>query len=201
MNKYIFVLFVLILSACASTHKSPTLTKTQQQQKIAKSIGALNKHLKKLKLAKQQRELAQYQANLCLSDEQYLAENISSSIAIKNNDLDTVDVKSKVVKTIPPKMPRNGNISNGYIYASYVINEQGCYTNIKIISGYPKGVYDQVLVTALRQWKNSPAILNKKAVRVKDQIQIDFADKKPTKEDEVMDKINREFNKNTSNSY
>lgn len=197
MKKYHLLLLILCLSACASTNKAPKLTKAQQQEKVKQYLTSLNDKLKKAKLAAQQRELAQYQANLCLSDEQYQAEKIADLHSVKNNKRDIVDIKSTVVKTIQPRTPRNAQ--NGYILASYVINEQGCYTNIKITSGYPKGVYDQVLVTALRQWKNNPAMLNGKAVKVKDKIQIDFSDEPVTKTDAQLENIMKDYNNKQKN--
>jgi TonB family protein len=112
----------------------------------------------------------------CLSSEEYTNTSMGSFEDTFSMKDETLDVKSKIIKHVPPRYPSKAAKNNieGYVTSSVVIDEQGCYVNIKVIESYPKGVFDQSVIYALKGWKSSPALIDGKPVRVKDTIRLDF---------------------------
>lgn len=166
----LFSLFVLIISGCKST--KPTSKFQQMMLEVAKSQKQFKKNAENKEYVD-----SKINAYYCLSTQEYTnASSADFEDTLSKKD-EALDVKSKILKHVPPRYPLKAARNNveGYVISSVVINEQGCYVNINIIESYPKGVFDQSVIYALKGWKSTPALIDGKPVKVKDTIRLDFA--------------------------
>lgn len=72
---------------------------------------------------------------------------------------DLVDKKPEVSYQPPPEFPEEakGSVSEGYVKAQMLINSQGQVEKIKILESQPQGVFEDVVLSALRAWMFTPA--------------------------------------------
>ncbi len=70
--------------------------------------------------------------------------------------------ESKPLVRVPPQYPREAydNNQEGWVKLSFIIAINGETKNIVISDSSPKGVFDQVAIHAIEQWKFSPKQVN-----------------------------------------
>ena len=169
MRYLIFIsLFVLVIGGCKSTKSTSKFQ--QMMSEVAKSQEQMKKNTEGKNAA------IKVNSYYCLSSEEYTNTSMGRFEDTFSMKDEALDVKSKIIKHVPPRYPSKAARNNieGYVTSSVVIDEQGCYVNIKVIESYPKGVFDQSVIYALKGWKSLPALIDGKPVKVKDTIRLDF---------------------------
>lgn len=80
---------------------------------------------------------------------------------------DTVDEPPRATFQAPMQFPPRARAQGvtGYVVLSLLIGVTGQIEEIRVIESYPDGVFDDVAVQGVRQWKFEPANYQGKAVR------------------------------------
>ncbi len=82
-----------------------------------------------------------------------------------------------LVKSVQPVYPRKAQQSaiEGWVEMDFTVDEAGAVKDIAVRSANPPGVFDQVAVGALSQWRYKPVLHDAKAVAQRARIRIRFA--------------------------
>ena len=90
----------------------------------------------------------------------------------------TVDVKPRVVSRAPVQYPKAAlrKKIKGYVIVNLLISEDGSVEIAKVLDSSPAGVFDQVALSGVHQWRFSPAQYKGKPVKIwaKQKIRFDF---------------------------
>jgi len=91
-------------------------------------------------------------------------------------DFFAVEKKPEIIKRVEPVYPELARQSGteGAVLLEIVIGKDGSVESAKVIQARPKGVFEDVAIAAVKQWKFSPAMQRDRPVRVKMQIPIKF---------------------------
>lgn len=98
--------------------------------------------------------------------------SVDESLLGKSDDVvmtgDTVDVaprpQSRGAMPYPPEARAKG--VEGYVLVSLLINQRGEVTEAKVVEAQPSGVFDEVVLSAIRQWQFTPAEYKGEKVKV-----------------------------------
>ncbi len=106
-----------------------------------------------------------------------MAPVVDMSSALKNAGV-ALGTESDVLPMlrIPPVYPRNAKLAKiqGYVRMEVVINPDGSVNDIKVIEATPPRMFDTAAVTAMKQWKFKPKLVNGVAVSQRAQQTIEF---------------------------
>jgi len=90
----------------------------------------------------------------------------------------TVDTKPRVISRTPMSYPASAMKKHikGYVVINMLINKDGSVETAKVISASPPGIFDQVALRGVRNWRFSPGKYKGRAVQVwaKQKIRFDF---------------------------
>jgi protein TonB len=78
----------------------------------------------------------------------------------------TVDEKPKVVSRTPIDFPSSAAGTKGYVVVNVLIAQDGSVEIAKVVESQPSGVFDDVAVNGVRNWRFSPAKYKGKPVKV-----------------------------------
>ncbi len=99
-------------------------------------------------------------------------EDMGKSLLGDMNDVvmtaDSVDVAPKAVSRSAMEYPKKARASGveGYVTMNLLINEQGGVETVTVLESQPLGVFDEVAVNGIRNWKFQPARYQGKNVKV-----------------------------------
>lgn len=112
----------------------------------------------------------------CLTPTNYNIASEDPFVDVLDKKDKRLDWNDKALKIREPKYPVGAvkDKIEGYVIASAIVNEKGCYINIEIIESQPVNTFDASMIEALKFWRYSPALLNDKPVKVKTSIRFDF---------------------------
>ncbi|GEA11116.1 energy transducer TonB [Alteromonas sp. KUL49] len=168
MLRILIVLLIFTLVGCKST--KPT-------SRLEQLVEAHRNYAEELEKEDPTPQVHTTNSSLfCLSQEEYdLASNSTSGNVLDITD-EELEVKPRLLRSVPPKDPEIALENNieGYVKASTVIDERGCYIDIQIVESSPEGVFDDSMFEALRKWRYSPGYSNGKPVKVSGYMQFDF---------------------------
>lgn len=148
-----------------------------------KLVDAIKKGLQEPDTVKAKNNYKQTKTRAYKEKNQYCLTPTDYNIASEGPFIDVLDKKDKrldwdekALKIREPKYPvvAAKDEIEGYVIASAIVNEKGCYINIEIIESQPVNTFDASMIEALKFWRYSPALLNGKPVKVKTSIQFDF---------------------------
>ena len=73
-----------------------------------------------------------------------------------------------------PRAAREQHIE-GWVKLRFDVTKTGATTNIRVVAGYPKGVFDRAAVRAIEKWKYRPRRVDGKPVMTRNQsVRLDF---------------------------
>lgn len=90
--------------------------------------------------------------------------------------LKEVDGRPKSLKSIRPSYPEYAKKMRieGSVTVSFIIDEKGNISNIKVVKASPANVFENSAITAVKGWKFSPATKNGEPVKVGMVVPINF---------------------------
>lgn len=105
------------------------------------------------------------------------APTIDMSAALKSVNVE-MGMESDIlpVMRVPPVYPRNAKLAKiqGYVRMEVVINPDGSVDDIKVLEATPPRMFDVAAVTAMKQWRFKPKLVNGVAVSQRAQQTIEF---------------------------
>lgn len=105
------------------------------------------------------------------------APTVDLSAALKNAGI-SMGTESDVLPMlrIPPVYPRNAKLAKiqGFVKMEVVINPDGTVNDITVIEATPPRMFDNAAVSAMKQWKFKPKLINGVAVSQRAQQVIEF---------------------------
>ena len=104
--------------------------------------------------------------------------DVDSAVARQKFLADVVSANElALVKSVQPVYPRKARESaiEGWVEMDFTVDEAGAVKDIAVRSANPPGVFDQVAVGALSQWRYKPVLHDAKAVALRARIRIRFA--------------------------
>ena len=90
--------------------------------------------------------------------------------------LKEVDGKPKSIKSARPKYPEYAKKMRieGSVRLSFILDEKGIVQDVKIIKATPENTFENAALTAVKNWRFTPATKDGKAVKVKMVITLNF---------------------------
>jgi len=90
----------------------------------------------------------------------------------------TVDVKPKVLSRSPMEYPKSAmkNQIKGYVLINLLIDKQGNVEVAKVLESFPAGVFDNVALQGVRNWRFSPGQYKGQPIKTwaKQKVRFDF---------------------------
>lgn len=81
---------------------------------------------------------------------------------------DTVDSKPRITNRPPMEFPKSAakEGTTGFVVVNLLIGEDGNVELVRIVDSQPQGVFDNIVMTGIRNWNFSPATYKGKPVKV-----------------------------------